>query len=620
MNAWTVPGYTDSRELGSGTSGRVVLAVHEATGVPVAIKYLAERLRRDHSFVVGLRSEARLLAALGSPHVVGLYEYVESPDGAAIVMELVDGVSLRVLLREEGATGPEAALVVLKGSLLGLSSAHGAGVVHRDYKPENVLVRADGVSKLADFGIATGLGDEPEVAGTPSYMAPEQWQGAVASPTADVYAATVTFFECLTGHKPYSAGNLAELAVAHMSAPVPDEEAPEPLRPLIARGLAKDPGDRPASASVFLAELEEIARSAYGEAWEERGQHRLAALVALFPLLLPSAEGPRPGGPETATTAFGRRKGPRTGLRAAGPVSLAARFAGRGAGRGTARGTGAMAPVAGRSARREALWTAGSLCAAAAAAAGLFALMVAVEPDSTGSAGAAGRYLATTSADPSGTPTASPPGEPTVTPGARPGRSPAASDAAAGIRTPRASAPAPGTPAAGVPSRSGPPAPTRSPSAGRPVDPPPRTTPPPTRTTPPSTPPKPSPSETTPAPSRVRSVQISSLEQTSGSGRIPGSSVSVTFEVTTDGTGPVTLVLTWYSGDVPGELGEADTVETLSRSGARTYTVTVPHVYTGDGCYLAVVASAAPAPSGGETSGQILDRRCASHDESQTPS
>ncbi|WP_410088759.1 protein kinase domain-containing protein, partial [Streptomyces sp. t39] len=100
---------------GSGASG--VLA-------PVAVKYLGERLRRDTAFVREFRAEARLLGGLDTPYVVRLYEYVEAPSGAAIVMELVDGIALRALLAQEGATGPEAALVVLKGSLLGLAAAH----------------------------------------------------------------------------------------------------------------------------------------------------------------------------------------------------------------------------------------------------------------------------------------------------------------------------------------------------------------------------------------------------------------------------------------------------------------------------------------------------------------
>ncbi|MEV0412865.1 serine/threonine-protein kinase [Streptomyces sp. NPDC050448] len=320
-NVWTVPGYAHVRELGSGGSGRVVLAVHEATGTPVAVKYLSDRLREDPAFVGEFRAEARLLGGLDTPYVVRLYEYVEGPGGAAIVMELVDGISLRVLLKQAGQADPEAALVVLKGSLLGLAAAHRAGVVHRDYKPENVLVASDGSSKLVDFGIAARRGTTPGVAGTPAYMAPEQWQGRPASPAADVYAATATFFECLTGRKPFAGENFAELAVQHMEAPVPETEAPEPVRPLIRRGLAKAPEQRPENAEAFVAELEGVALAAYGPDWEERGQRKLAALAALLPLLFPSAGAPAAGTTAVATTSIGNSAGwapGRRGLVAAG--------------------------------------------------------------------------------------------------------------------------------------------------------------------------------------------------------------------------------------------------------------------------------------------------------------
>ncbi|MFD9409825.1 protein kinase [Streptomyces sp. NPDC059989] len=308
-NAWAVPGYTEVRELGSGGSGRVVLAVHDGTGTAVAVKYLSDRMRQDPAFVREFRAEARLLGGLRSPYVVGLYEYVEAPGGAAIVMELVDGISLRALLKRAGRADAEAALVVLKGSLLGLAAAHRAGVVHRDYKPENVLVAADGASKLVDFGIAAGRGTTPGVAGTPAYMAPEQWQGRPASPAADVYAATATFFECLTGRKPFDGENFAELAVQHIEAPVPETEAPEPVRPLIRRGLAKVPEQRPENAEAFVAELEQVALAAYGPAWEERGQRKLAALAALLPLMFPSASPPAEGTTALATTTLNSGSG-----------------------------------------------------------------------------------------------------------------------------------------------------------------------------------------------------------------------------------------------------------------------------------------------------------------------
>ena len=123
VGGWGVPGYTGVRALGSGGFGEVVLARHEESGTRVAIKYLRRDLLADERFAAMFRAEAAVLAGLDDPHVVRLYEYVESPSGAAIVMELVDGVSLRQILAREGGTTPEAALVVLEGSLLGLAAA-----------------------------------------------------------------------------------------------------------------------------------------------------------------------------------------------------------------------------------------------------------------------------------------------------------------------------------------------------------------------------------------------------------------------------------------------------------------------------------------------------------------
>ena len=212
MSAWAVPGYTEERELGRGASARVVAATRDDDGQQVAIKYLAPRLLRDPGFLARFREEVELLASIDVPHVVRLFDYVEQPgEGAAIVMELVDGVSLHELITRQGATSPESALVVLKGSLLGLAAAHQLGIVHRDYKPENVLVDGAGNSKLTDFGVAVKAGERAPVGGTPLYMAPEQWNGEPATPATDIYAATAVFFECLTGQTPFS-GRLEHLA------------------------------------------------------------------------------------------------------------------------------------------------------------------------------------------------------------------------------------------------------------------------------------------------------------------------------------------------------------------------------------------------------------------------
>ncbi|XVQ88211.1 protein kinase domain-containing protein [Microbispora siamensis] len=301
MNAWSVPGYREVRELGAGGAGRVVLATYVTTGAYVAIKYLREELRRDRRFLTGFRHEARVMVELNDPNIVRLYEYVEARDGAAIVMELVDGVSLRKILAEHGSTSPEAALVVLKGSLAGLSAAHAAGIVHRDYKPENVLIQADGNSKLSDFGIATPSGSPETPAGTPPYMAPEQWYGGPAGPAADVYAATCVFYECLTGRRPYRADDLTALRMLHRSAPIPAADVPGSVRSLVARGMAKNPADRPPTARAFIADLETAATAAYGSDWEQRGRRHLAELATLLALTFPLAA---PAEPVEASTSL----------------------------------------------------------------------------------------------------------------------------------------------------------------------------------------------------------------------------------------------------------------------------------------------------------------------------
>src|ERR1700689_4023466 len=189
---WRVPGYTELKTLGSGGFGEVVLARYDASGALVAVKYLRRELLDDAEFTEMFRAEARMLASLQDPNVVRLYEYVESASGAAIVMELVDGVSVRDILSQQGKTTAEAALVVLQGSLLGLAAAHARGVVHRDYKPENVLLDRAGVSKLTDFGIAARAGDRAVAAGTLAYAPPEQFSGGPGSPAGGGDAATGT--------------------------------------------------------------------------------------------------------------------------------------------------------------------------------------------------------------------------------------------------------------------------------------------------------------------------------------------------------------------------------------------------------------------------------------------
>ncbi|MFJ4407119.1 protein kinase [Streptomyces sp. NPDC088910] len=574
---WSVPGYRHERDLGAGASGRVVLATHIATGTAVAVKYLAGPLGGDPRFRTAFRAEAELLGGLHSPYIARFYEYVEDGGNAAIVMELVDGIALHALLRQEGATDPEPALAVLKGSLLGLAAAHAAGVVHRDYKPANVLVTTDGVSKLVDFGVAVRSGETGAVAGTPSYMAPEQWAGGPATPATDVYAATATFYECLTGSKPYSGSTMFELAVQHAEAPIPDERVPEPVRGLVTRGLGKTPQERPQSAAEFVAELQAVAGAAYGEDWEERGQRKLAALVALLPLLLPFGGGSAASG----TTAFAHTQ--------------------LGQGAGVASGA-APAPTPGAAAPGDALVALERHRPVRPARFGRRAKLV---------AGAVAAVLISTGL--------------VVTAVATGGDGP--SDEVTAASTPSALtslvsgqpvAPATGTPASGSPSASpsasgsASPSPSASDSASpsgttttAPVDPPttsaPTSTPPTTAlTTPPTTPP----TTTTPPALVVDSVAIVRFICSAGAGHTAVAAVTVQGNGADDGT----LVLTWAhttaSGLVSGAVTESYPIPKGETSSTQSYTHAFG-VSRFPGWTLTV--SSTPAAGKGNGSSQTID-------------
>jgi len=227
VGEWTVPGYAHVRELGRNGGSRTVLATHSATGLQVAIRYFGED--RDEAALADRRESARQVVAVESPNIAGLYEYVESHDGAATVREYVDGASLREVTTASGV-GLAAALSVLKAGLLALVAAHARGVTHRGYKPENVLVDAAGWAKLADFAIVeTG-----------------------STPAEDVSAAFATFVDCVTGSQP---GKL-----------------PRKLQRLAERAADGD-------ASVLLAELDGTARAAAGTDWEAKGRKDLAQRV-----------------------------------------------------------------------------------------------------------------------------------------------------------------------------------------------------------------------------------------------------------------------------------------------------------------------------------------------------
>ena len=325
-----LPGYTEIRELGAGASGRVVVARYDATGQLVAAKLLSPLYAADPEFRERFRREAEILGRVRHPNVVSLYGYFESGPQAVILMELIDGVGLERLV-ERGPVDPEAGLVVLSGALLGLDAAHRAGVVHRDVKPANILVESAGGSHLVDFGVAVRAGQADVSAGTPVYMAPEQWQGLPASPQTDVYAATGVYYQCITGRWPFPAETVDQLRAAHLQAWPDVASLPQPIAQLVLRGMAKDPAQRPATAGAFHEELERAAVVVHGPDWRRRGVIALGGaagvFAAVFPLTLVGAHGVAAGG---AAAGAGSAAGAGAGATGTG-ASVATAAAGVGA-------------------------------------------------------------------------------------------------------------------------------------------------------------------------------------------------------------------------------------------------------------------------------------------------
>jgi eukaryotic-like serine/threonine-protein kinase len=260
--------------LASGGMGLVWRAADEVLRRPVAVKLLRSEYADDPAFLERFRAEARRTAALPHPGIASVFDYgeIEDPDLTAyLVMELVDGSPLSALLAREGRLDPERTLDVVVQAGLALGAAHRAGVVHRDVKPSNLLIRRDGLVKVTDFGIARAAGDAGQseagvVVGTAAYLSPEQVACQPVTPATDVYALGVVAYECLAGRRPFTAEHPIALALAHQHhrpPPLPSD-VPEPVRALVEAAMAKDPEARPPSANVF-AEQALITHAALSE-------------------------------------------------------------------------------------------------------------------------------------------------------------------------------------------------------------------------------------------------------------------------------------------------------------------------------------------------------------------
>ncbi|MDQ1711289.1 MAG: eukaryotic-like serine/threonine-protein kinase [Frankiaceae bacterium] len=237
---------------------------------PVAVKVMHASLAEDEAFVERFRREARSAARLSHPNVVAIYDQGEDAGRVYLVMEHVTGTTLRALLREHGALSPQQALDVADGVLTALAAAHAAGLVHRDVKPENVLVTPDGSVKVADFGLARAIEAshytvaDGTLLGTVAYLAPEQVASGAADPRADLYALGVVLFEMLTGQVPYSGGTPLAVAYRHVNEDVPDPAgAPRAVANVVRAATRRDLDERYADAQAMLSAVRR-ARSALG--------------------------------------------------------------------------------------------------------------------------------------------------------------------------------------------------------------------------------------------------------------------------------------------------------------------------------------------------------------------
>ncbi|BCJ73489.1 hypothetical protein CS0771_30330 [Catellatospora sp. IY07-71] len=269
--------------IARGGMGEVWRADDLVLGRRVAVKALLPALAGEAGFTARFRAEARAMAALSHPGIVEIYDYGHADGVAYLVMQFVEGESLRALVDRDGALAPHRAMGLLAQAADAIHAAHRQGIVHRDVKPSNLLLRPDGRLALTDFGIARMVaGDRltaaDEILGTSSYLAPEQVTGAEVGPATDVYALGVVAYELVTGERPFTADTPLAVALQHVNddPPALPADVPRPVRALIMRALAKEPDDRWPSAAA----LAQASRSA---AHATRTAARAAATPAVSP-------------------------------------------------------------------------------------------------------------------------------------------------------------------------------------------------------------------------------------------------------------------------------------------------------------------------------------------------
>lgn len=297
--------------LADGGMASVYVAMDSRLDRHVALKVMRPGLAGDVVFVDRFRSEARSAARLSHPNVVAVYDQGEDGGDVFLAMELVEGKTLREVIHEEAPLTPRESLAILEPILAALGAAHAAGIVHRDVKPENVIVRRDGEVKVADFGLARAVTNQAAtsqsgvVLGTVSYLSPEQVERGVADHRSDLYATGLLLFEMLTGRKAVTGETPIQIAYRHVHGGVPAPSSvlpwvPADLDELVAHATAADPDARFQSAAQFVSALRSVRRNLSAAELDQRGPaptdritYGATALVPSFPPA-PSPSAPAP--------------------------------------------------------------------------------------------------------------------------------------------------------------------------------------------------------------------------------------------------------------------------------------------------------------------------------------
>jgi serine/threonine-protein kinase len=247
--------------IATGGMGDVWQGLDENMGRKVAVKILLASLLDQPGFTERFRREARAMAAIDHPGVVQIYDFGSDRSvGAFLVMEFVDGDALSRTLARVGRLTPGRTMAIVAQAAAALAAVHQTGVVHRDVKPGNLLVRPNGTVVLTDFGIARSVGAAQLTAtglvlGTASYLAPEVAMGELATPLSDVYGLGVVAYHCLAGRRPFEGNSPMEIATRHVNAAPPPlpRDVPPSVTAIVERAMARQPSARWPNAAAFGA-------------------------------------------------------------------------------------------------------------------------------------------------------------------------------------------------------------------------------------------------------------------------------------------------------------------------------------------------------------------------------